>query len=249
MEAALRQGYDNRLYFHYYGHALDTRDEARERGKWCAYEDLAADPDNCGSINFRVLEWAALGHDYGFYAWTFLPDEEKARYPSRERYAAAETSRIMASLDAPEDVIAQVEAAIRSTELNVACTTREGRVLRQADLANVGNATSPRNLAAFFWSTVALYREKRLLGGQSPDRFIPLEFLDFCLKSYKVLAAYNAEDVSLGGFDRTPDGRSLFCAAAAEKISRLKKPLKIIELARQAGATLLRDLSPKHFED
>lgn len=249
IEAALRPGYDDRLYFHPFSHALATRAEARERGKWCVYEDTAIDPQNRGSIDFYVLEWAGEGHDFGFYAWTFLTDEEKARHPSREKYAAANVRGIMEQLGAPESTIGQVEAAILSTELNVPCTTREGRIIRQADLANVGSADTVEDLANFFWSTVKLYRESRLLSGRSPNKFLPLEFIDFCIKSYKVLATYNAEDVSLGSFDRTPDGRSLFCAAAGEKIPMLKVPLRIVELARQAGASLLHDLSPKTFDD
>lgn len=247
IEGLVRPGYDERLFFHRYGHALTTRNEVRELGKWCAYEDAARNPDDPEGVNFYVLEWAALGHDYGYYEWTFLSDSEKARYPSREKYAAARTRGFMEELDAPEAVITEVEAAILSTELAVACTSREGRVLRQADLKNVGNRTTMKNLKGFLLNTVNLYREDRLLKGKSAKLFIPHEFISYCLVSHKILSTYNAEDVSLGDFDRTADGSSLFCYYAGEKIPLLAEQKRILGLAKQVGFKLLRDFRPKRL--
>lgn len=239
IEQLTRPGYDSRLFFHVYEHARETRDEVRERGKWCVY--------NGQEVDFYVLDWAALGHDYGYYEWTFLSDEVKALYPSREKYAAARIADMMAEHEAPAEKVRAVQEAIWSTQVGVACTSLEGRILRQADLANIGTQNDLQGLGNFLWNTVKLYREDRLLKGKSPNRFVPHEFIAYCLASYKVLSSYNAENVSLGSFDRAPDGQSLFCHYAAEKLPLLADQSRLLSLARKVGFTLLRDDREKPF--
>ncbi|HET7320158.1 MAG TPA: hypothetical protein VFI84_01060 [Candidatus Saccharimonadales bacterium] len=229
-EEYLREGYSDRLYYHIYDHAIDTRTKARELGKWCAY--------NGQIIDFYVLDWAALGHDYGYLEYDMLPEDVRNRYPTREKYAAAMTGGIMASFGAPQTAIRQVKEAIWSTEVGVGCTSKEGRILRQADLANVGG----KNRADFFINTIKLYREYRLLGGENPNLFFAREFINYCIKSNRVLSIYNTEDVSLGDFDKDLDGHSTFCKNASENI-RMLLPDRIQKLAELAGSKLLADIS------
>lgn len=209
MEAVTQPGYDDRLYFHVYDHALDTRAQARELGKWAAYNGL--------DVDFYVLDWAAIGHDFGFYEWTFLSGEEKALYPSREKYAAHKVEAMMQELGAPEEKIQGVKEAIWSTEKGVECTTLEGKILRQADLQNVGTD----NPKSFIFNTIKLYREKRLFDGKSPRGFNLAEFISFGVNSYPFLVAYNEEDVSLGDFDREANGQSSFRNVADKQIRML----------------------------
>ena len=238
-EDLLQDGYSDRLFFHVYEHALATREIARELGKWVAYEEQKKPLGERREVDFYVLDWAALGHDYGYLQYVSLPQSVKSRYPSREKYAAAMVGGLMASAGAPAEKVRAVKEAIWSTEAGVPCTTLEGRILRQADLANVG---SP-NQANFFINTVRLYREYRLFNHRDPQGFHPREFIGHALMNYRILSRYNAEDVSLGDFDREADGRSKFCRVVSENMQFLL-PERIKTLATIAGSTLLKDFDP-----
>lgn len=235
MEEETVTGYSERLFYHVYSHALSTRADARELGKWCVYNGL--------EVDFYVLDWAALGHDYGYLDYKYLPLSIKELYPSREKYAAAMIGGKMANLGAPAETIEAVKQAIWSTEVEVKCISLEGKIIRQADLNNVGNESHP----AFFWNTLKLYREHRLMGDENPNLFYPREFINYCIKSSKILSIYNEEDVSLGDFDRKADGRSIFCELAAANI-RMLLPDRIQDLAQMAGSQLLKSTKEAGLE-
>ena len=222
------EGYSDQLIFHILDHGEDTVDNVRELGKWCVL--------NGQEVNFYVLDWAAWGHDYGYFQYKDLSDAEKERWPSREKYAAAMTRARMEALGAPEDVIAQVEEAIWSTELGVECTTQEGRILRQADLQNVGS----KDVVDFLRNTVKLFKEERFLEGKPTNIFKLPEFVAFCHKQFKALSIYNAENVSLGDFDQASNGMSLLSVASAPNIANLL-PRRIQSLYENIGSLLFKD--------
>jgi hypothetical protein len=229
IEGLTRPGYNERLFYHTYEHALETRDIARELGKLAVY--------NGKDVDFYVLEWAALGHDYGYLEYESLPSEIKQEYDSREKYAAAMVGGIMANYHAPQEKIQRVKEAIWSTQVLVLCQSEEAKIIRQADLSNVAS----ENPAPFFLNTIKLYREWRLLQGKNPNVVNPHEFISYALSSAKFLDQYNKEDVSLGDFDRDENGQSIFCKLAAKNIQQLF-PKHIKELAHKAGSTLLKDI-------
>lgn len=231
IERLMRPGYSERLFYHRFEHAQETRDIARELGRLCV--------KNGKEVDFYVLEWAALGHDYEYLEYDAVLSDVRAQYPSREKYAAAMVAGMMANHQAPQEKIQMVKEAIWSTEVDVPCTSLEAKIIRRADLDNVGS----ENPIPFFFNTLKLYREWRLLNHKDPHftKINVPEFINYAINSAKVLSRYNAEDVSFGDFDLDETGQNIFCKRAARNIQMLF-PDRIKELAQKAGSSLFKEL-------
>lgn len=201
LEQNAERHYVNLPFHNFQEHVREVRESCRQKSLVCISQGLSPDLD--------VIDAGALWHDAGYH----VPTAEHG-FRSKEQYSCSLADKDLRALGMPESKIAHVLEIIRSTEGGVACQSLEGRILRQADLDNLASS----NPFAFLKKTLKLRDETKLLTGKEPS------LVEFARSSYSFLQLYVSEDVSLGEFDRAPDGESWFCSAAKRNVELLISP-------------------------
>ena len=168
------------LPYHNWSHAsVDTLGEAMRLCDYCEENGQQVD-------RFRVAI-AALCHDIDF---------DKPVPPglnSKEEHSAYNTAMFLYSIGVDQPTIEGVVTDILGTECGGKCEEPETKIVRRADLSNVGGGywNFSRNTVLLIWESVKL----------SKRPFDPTNLRSVIDASCQVLGSYVDDDLSLGDFD------------------------------------------------
>ena len=122
-ESLIKQNICNDLPFHNWQHTLDVYQNARKLGKL----------ENLNYEDMLVVSIAAYFHDIG-----------QINGPSdHENRSASCAKKFLQSLDVRQDIIEEVGRTIKATLLSAKPENRLQKILRDADLAHLGQSSFP----------------------------------------------------------------------------------------------------------
>lgn len=165
-------------------------------------------------VDRLVVGIAILGHDAGYSH--YKSDKELKRhtgFDSREAYSTHITESILSSMGYDGEFIEEVSRSIMATKLNAPCDTTEQKIVRRADLHNIGGP-----FTGMFVNFLRLYKEGMELSGKPADPVAAIEQSGIVLERYM-----HGADLSLGEWDRDANGVCRFVNRALSNILQLKK--------------------------
>ena len=211
------------LPYHNFRHAENTRDNVSAIARSCIKAGLDVLPRTVR--NARI---GALFHDAGFY----VPVTEHG-LASKEDYSADIAATELEKLGMPYEDIDEVVTDILGTRVSEVPKGWGGKALRRADLMNIATGTPTQVISIAF----DLFNEDRLLKAEYGHTGKPLTFLEFARRSFDLITEFNADDVTLGDFDRVPGtGECRFTASIREKLVWFLEP-KIQTVLSELGLT------------
>lgn len=164
--------------FHNQQHADQVTLDAMKLANYCEKNGLSSDRS--------VILVAAQYHDALFHEHSL-----GSGFSSAERQSAAIAMEESYDLGFTDSQIEHVGACIESTERGVSCQSLEAKIIRRADLANLGGS-----LGGFVISSFKLYNELHM------QKRFPGDWISLIQGSRASLADYLSEDISFGEFDR-----------------------------------------------
>lgn len=186
------------LPYHNFQHVLDTEIDSLKYADICEKNGL--------SPNRSVLSASALLHDANYYI------DSRQFYKTKEEYSMAIAGHILPFFDYSSEDIEQTQIAINGTEAGQNCPTLEAKILRRADIGNVGS--SPRE---FLTKTCLIVHENILLNGLNA-----VSWSDVVNVTNQKISSYLVDDdFKFGDFEESSGGQLKFIADCLKNIRRL----------------------------
>lgn len=184
------------LPYHNWDHALEVRDTALEIAD--RYLDAGI------YIDRQAVDFGSILHDIHYDKY-FNPKD----YINLEEFQAAKSAEIIEHHGFSDDLIYEVREIVRGTAKNSTPSTLEGKIVRRADLSNVGGPYD-----RFVINAMKLLFEQKYLTGCTST---PSEWAELvCLNLHDFIDI----DVSLTEID---EEQGLFRGLAFENILRLRE--------------------------
>ncbi|MCS3904116.1 putative metal-dependent HD superfamily phosphohydrolase [Methylohalomonas lacus] len=199
LEHAAALLYDTRLPYHNFSHVMETLAASRTLIERCRDADLAVQPE--------IVYGALLFHDAGYQY-----DHELQGYDSKEAYSARLAARVLNDYGIAASIIDAVQAAILATRCGAACSSREARIVRAADLAGLAH-----DYYLFRQNAWRLWREDIILGG------VAVAWDDWRDQAIHILEHFLAEDLGVSPACYAADGEPWLNKHGRRNIERLRQ--------------------------
>ena len=214
IEGFIRPHYKPELPYHNFDHPLDVRRHAFIVANFAMMNGVEIQTD--------ILNAASLGHDA---ERDKIPEVDHTS-ATPEDYAAKIMRKIMIDyLNAPADIVAGTDRAIRSTAITAPCETDTEICLFRGDVHNLEESE-----INFLGVTFRLFREEKYLNHEpspletySEDRLMRV-FRDYAVKQREPLELILKKDRPLGDYEATSIGESIFTVNARQNVNLLTRP-------------------------
>ncbi len=190
--------YSKTLPYHNFGHALQTI---------AAGEKLVGEYAASGlEMNWEVIYYSLLFHDAGFHE-----DHRRKGFQSKEEYSAKLAEDVLTKSGVEKALIEKVKQTILCTERDAVCRNNEEKVVRTADLSNIGS-----DYNHFRHDTEQLKKEHELITGA------PVPWEEWLEEVSKTIEYYLSQDFRLSRSGKVDSNHS-FQENARNNLSRLLK--------------------------
>lgn len=163
-------------------------------------------------VNKDVVYYAALFHDAGYHE-----DHKALGFETKEDYSIDIAQRELSDLSIDPQIIEEVVACIEATKKDSSAETDEAKLVRLADIYNIGENDDEAGYEVFLANSVKLRAEAEQMSG------VTMTWDEFKEKQIPIIEAYLAQDLSVTNADRDENGVWIFGKKGRNNIERYRQ--------------------------